>query len=64
MHIRPFKLFTNGKRRWFLKIKRPKSSKKKFCYTSSFLKGVLAEKNLNMELEEIFGFFPSLKFWI
>jgi hypothetical protein len=43
-------LFTNCKRRWFLTIKRPKSFKNCFCYS-------FVAKKLEMELEEMFGFF-------
>ncbi len=50
-------LFTNCKKRWFLIIKRPKSSKNCFCYTSLFLTGSFATKKLNMELEKMFGLF-------
>jgi len=39
---------------WQLKVK---SSQKKLCYTSSFLKGSFVAKKLDMELEKTFGLF-------
>ncbi len=50
-------LSTNCKGRWFLTIKRIKSSRNCFCYTPFFLKGSFTIKKLDMELEETFGFF-------
>ncbi len=48
---------TNCKGRWFFTIKRIKSFKNCFCYTSFFLKGYFATKQLDMELEETFDVF-------
>jgi hypothetical protein len=48
---------TNCKGRWFLTIKRVKSFKFLFCYTSFFLRGYFVAKKLNMELEETFDIF-------
>jgi hypothetical protein len=50
-------LSTNCKGRWFLTIKKLKSSKNCFGCTSSFLKGSFVTKKLDMELEETFGLF-------
>jgi hypothetical protein len=50
-------LSINYQGRWFLTIKRPKSSKIFFCYISSFLKGSFDAKKLDMELKDIFGLF-------
>jgi hypothetical protein len=55
-------LSTNFKGRWFLTIKRVKSSINCFCYTSFFLKGYFATKKLDVELEETFGLFLEIIF--
>ncbi len=50
-------LSTNCKKKWFLIIKSPRSSKNYFCYKSSFSKRSFIAKKLDMELIDIFGFF-------
>jgi len=54
--------FTNCKGRWFLTIKKVKSSKNCFCYTSSFLKGFFATKKIDIELKEHLVFFWKVVF--
>jgi hypothetical protein len=52
------KLFsTNCKGRWFLTIKKPKSSKNCFWCRSHFLKGFFVAKKLDMELKDTFSLF-------
>ncbi len=48
---------TNYNGNWSFTIRRPRSCKKSFCCSSSFFKGFLILKHLNIALLEIFIFF-------